>query len=381
MDENRWLPADHTLADGNHIRSLYVRGTSWQLYTTGEDGYALAVSDELYHRWLSLGWVEAGLFETTETAGKPVHVLNSRAGSQIASLAYGPYPHQRSQALSFVKALRRSLERMGQFRLESAIYIERFSLVLATAWEGTGSASVNQAAGKHLTGGLDVPLSSVSLVLQYAPYLTESDVNQFLDRLHLSRDEGAAGILTDGAAEAATVKSPRDRQPRKNGPFCLPGRPALEKFFREEIIEIVDHEEEYKRLGVGFPGGTVLYGPPGCGKTYAVQQLTDYLGWPVYYIDSGSIGSKYIHETSRKISEIFDQAAENAPSVVVIDEFEAFLSSREGSMGSREVHLEEVAEFLRKIPQAQEKRVLVFGMTNLLEWWIMPSCAAAASTI
>ena len=367
MKEDRWLPPDYTLGDGNHIRSLYVRGTKWQLYTTAEDGYALAVPDELYDHWLSLEWVEAGLFETAETDGKTVRVLSSRAGSQIASMAYGPYPHQRGQALSFVKALRRSLDRMGRIDLDDAIYVERFSLILSTAREGPGRLSVNQAAGRYLTGGLDVPLSSVSLVLRYAPYLTESDIDQFIDRLRLSRDEGTAGVLSEGAAEAAVRPGPGERRPRREGVFSLPGRPGLERFFREEIIEIVDREEDYRRMGVGFPGGTVLYGPPGCGKTYAVKQLTDFLGWPVYYIDSGSIGSKYVHETSRKIGEIFDQAAENAPSVIVIDELEAFLSSRESSLGSREIHLEEVAEFLRKIPQAQEKRVLVFGMTNLVE--------------
>ena len=38
MAQDRWLPLDYVLTDGNHIRSLYVRGVSWQLYTTAEDG-------------------------------------------------------------------------------------------------------------------------------------------------------------------------------------------------------------------------------------------------------------------------------------------------------------------------------------------------------
>jgi len=364
--DTRWLPMDMTLSDGNHIRSLYVRGGAWQLYTTAEDGQALAVDDALYTRWLSLEWVEEGLFEDVDVQEDTVHVLCARAGSLISSLRYGPYPHQRSQALDFVKALKRSAERMGSLALDDALYVERFSLILSTGEPAPGGATVNLAAGRFLTGGMDVPLSAVELVLQYAPYLNESDVNGMLDRLGLSRDEGAAGTLSSSSKQVtAPPKSAKARSGRKEGPFCLPGRPKLESFFRDEIIDIVDHEEAYRRMGIGFPGGTVLYGPTGCGKTYAVKQLTDYLGWPVYYIDSGAIGSKYVHETSRKISEIFDQAAENAPSVIVIDELEAFLSSREGSLGSREIHLEEVAEFLRRIPEAPEKRVLLFGMTNL----------------
>lgn len=367
-DNQRWLGIDQQLADGNHIRSLYVRGSAWQLYTTTEDGQALAVEETLYSRWLDMGWVEAGLCEDIPVGNNTVvHVISARAGSRICSLSYGPYPHQRAQALDFIKALRRSLDRMGVICLNNAIYIERFSLILPTEQTADKNISVNLAAGRFLTGGLEVPLSAVTLVQQYAPYLTESDVNLMLDRLHLSRDEGAAGLLISGTAEKADGKRKTDRVERQKGPFCLPGRPALEQFFREEIIDIVDHEEAYRRMGVGFPGGTVLFGPTGCGKTFAVQKLSEYLGWPVYYIDSGNIGSKYVHETSRKISEIFDQAAENAPAIIIIDEMEAFLSSRENSLGSREIHMEEVAEFLRRIPEAPEKRVLLFGMTNLLE--------------
>ena len=366
-DNQRWLPVDQQLADGSHIRSLYVRGGGWQLYTTAEDGQALAVRDDLYGMWLGMGWVEAGLFEDLQAAEETVHVICSRAGSMISSLNYGPYPHQRNQALDFIRALRRTFDRMGKIRLNDALYIERFSLILPTGKPEGSDLSVSQAVGRFLTGGIDVPLSSVEIVLQYAPYLTESDVNRMLEKLNISRDEGVSGVLEGSAAEKAVGKPASERGARQEGPFTLPGRPELERFFREEIIDVVDHEEAYRRMGVGFPGGIVLHGPTGCGKTYAVQKLTDYLGWPVYYIDSGSIGSKYVHETSRKISEIFQTAAENAPSVVVIDELEAFLSSRENSVGSREIHMEEVAEFLRRIPEATEKKVLVFGMTNLLD--------------
>ena len=126
------------------------------------------------------------------------------------------------------------------------------------------------------------------------------------------------------------------------------------------------HQEEYKRMGISFPGATILYGPPGCGKTYAVERLSEYLGWPRFDIDSSTIASSFIHDTSKKISEVFQAAIKASPSIIVIDEMEAFLSDRGMAGPTGTHHVEEVAEFLRRIPEAISKGVLVFAMTNMI---------------
>jgi hypothetical protein len=149
------------------------------------------------------------------------------------------------------------------------------------------------------------------------------------------------------------------------GAFELPGRPNLEAFFNDYIIDIVQNMERYKAFGIEFPSAIVLHGPPGCGKTFAVERLVEYLGWFCIQVDSSSVGSPYIHETSMKVAKIFDKAIENAPSVLIIDEMEAFLPDR--GMGSGPHRVEEVAEFLRRIPEASKNRVLVIGMTNRLD--------------
>ena len=109
----------------------------------------------------------------------------------------------------------------------------------------------------------------------------------------------------------------------------------------------------------------ILYGPPGTGKTFAVERLVDFLGWPSFQIDASSVASPYIHETSKKVAQVFDKAMENAPSVLVIDEMEAFLADRE--MGSGHHRVEEVAEFLRRIPEAVKNEVLIIAMTNRID--------------
>src|SRR5690606_12903592 len=83
-------------------------------------------------------------------------------------------------------------------------------------------------------------------------------------------------------------------------------------------------------------------------------------GWPSFQIDASSVASPYIHETSKKIAQVFEKAMENAPSVLVVDEMEAFLADRE--MGSGHHRVEEVAEFLRRIPEAVKDEVVVIAM-------------------
>jgi SpoVK/Ycf46/Vps4 family AAA+-type ATPase len=98
-----------------------------------------------------------------------------------------------------------------------------------------------------------------------------------------------------------------------------------------------------------------------------VVRLVEYLGWPCFSIDASSIGSPYIHETSRKVAEVFDQAMKSAPSVLVIDEMEAFLADRERGADTSHHRVEEVAEFLRRIPEAVKARVLIIAMTNRID--------------
>ncbi len=93
----------------------------------------------------------------------------------------------------------------------------------------------------------------------------------------------------------------------------------------------------------------------------------EFIDWPSYSIDSHSVGSPYIHETSKRISEVFNNAIDAAPAVIVIDEMESFLSDRRSAGSSSLHHVEEVAEFLRRIPEAIKRKVLIIAMTNMID--------------
>lgn len=180
---------------------------------------------------------------------------------------------------------------------------------------------------------------------------------------------GVDSPRTDLEGDAATMPKATpnsDEHRHEDGrAFALPGRPDLETFFNDHVVHVVTHRDKYRALGVQFPAAIVLHGPPGCGKTFAVERLVDYLGWPCFQIDASSVASPYIHETSRKVSDVFDKAMKSAPAVLVIDEMDAFLSERQA--GSDQHRVEEISEFLRRIPEATRNDVLVLGMTNRLD--------------
>jgi SpoVK/Ycf46/Vps4 family AAA+-type ATPase len=181
----------------------------------------------------------------------------------------------------------------------------------------------------------------------------------------LDRKSPTHSEKTKAAPANAKAEEAKRAAPERNKVFELAGRPDLATFFNEYIIDIVLNRDRYKALGIEFPSAVVLHGPPGCGKTFAVDRLVDFLGWPSFQIDASSVASPYIHETSKKVAEVFDKAMQNAPSVLVIDEMEAFLADRE--MGSGHHRVEEVAEFLRRIPEAVKNEVLILAMTNRVD--------------
>src|SRR3546814_8496259 len=133
----------------------------------------------------------------------------------------------------------------------------------------------------------------------------------------LFRSEPEAETAEEGASEGAKpqqrVSKPVAVGEQPLGEFSLPGRPNLEAFFNEHVIDLIRNEERYKALGITFPGAVLLHGPPGCGKTFAVEKLVEHLDWPFFSIDSGSIGSPFIHKTGKKIAEAFEQAVKVSP--------------------------------------------------------------------
>ena len=355
----QFLPRGHELSSNNRIKKKVSEGSNWQIYITNNNVYVLAVLPEVYRFWVTELSVPEDIFNLDET--RTYYVYSSEKNGMISSVQNGPFPDTLEQIESFSIAFRNITARNPNVNLGEAIFLEELRLLLPLP-NHAGYIDKGYAFGKWITGGVNVSVYSNTRINEIMTWLPNGALDYFIAK---------AGLDNSKVKNEVEQKKESERNldaPVLNGDgFSLVGRPELESFFRENIIDIVLNQEEYRRMGIEFPGATILYGPPGCGKTYAVERLAEFLGWPRFNIDSSTIASTFIHDTSKKISEVFRAAIESAPSVLIIDEMEAFLSNRGNAGPSGVHHMEEVAEFLRQIPEAVSKGVLIFAMTNMLD--------------
>lgn len=369
MISKQWFQRGFALFDDSKIKKLVSCDDDWQIYTTSFDNYILVVKNSLLRKWLTSGLINEKLFTKIDSNnGEEYYIYSSKPGYLISSVEYGPFPDTKTEAIAFASTLRELRKTIETLSFHDALYIEQCSILLPT-YTFTEPVDDQTVLGTWLTAGVKISTSSFRRLCKLLEWMSPKDVEEIINEGGFAADGQYLILPKQKDREMENESIIREQAPKvmHANRFSLPGRPYLEEFFNEHIIDIIMNEDKYKKMGIEFPSAMILYGPPGCGKTYAIEKLIEFLDWPSYSIDSGSIGSPYIHDTSKKIADIFDQAIENAPSVIVIDEMEAFLTDRNIGQSSGLHHVEEVAEFLRRIPEAVRHKVLVVAMTNMID--------------
>jgi transitional endoplasmic reticulum ATPase len=131
-----------------------------------------------------------------------------------------------------------------------------------------------------------------------------------------------------------------------------------------EMIELpLRHPELFKRLGVEAPKGVLLHGPPGTGKTLLAKAIASETNSNFYTIGGPEIMSKYYGESEEKLRNVFQQAEQNAPSIIFIDEIDSIAPKREEVSG--EVERRIVAQLLSLMDGMSTRgKVVVIGATN-----------------
>ena len=132
----------------------------------------------------------------------------------------------------------------------------------------------------------------------------------------------------------------------------------------EAVLWPLQHPDTFARLGVDPPRGVLLYGPPGCGKTFVVRALASTGQLSVHAVKGSELMDKWVGASEKAVRELFRRARDSAPSLVFLDEVDA-LAPRRGQSFDSGVTDRVVAALLTELDGIDPLRdVVVLGATN-----------------
>jgi cell division protease FtsH len=358
-----WLPLDTAINESARSGKVLSEGEHYQILDTkdGEKSVLLIQDDATWLIQKAKGNSQKDMLSEANVISAFsfnyerywIYIADKKLMPKPVSQHIGPIGTISDKILTLGNALAEMHGLFPEGVFETALYLEREKICIATEFDREAGTIANKKglATRLLVGAVMDTNLSPEVMRKLNPDLSISQIREFYSSFGI--DDQKVSL----ALENSSVGGPAG--------FSLPGRPELENFFREHVIDYFHRYKEYQRMGINPPNGILLYGPPGTGKTYSVKKLADFLGWKVFDIDVGSVGSPYIHQTSKLLKEIFDQAAESAPSIVLMEEIDALTGSRSSMTNDHKI--EEIAQLLRLIETASKQGILVIGTTNRFE--------------
>lgn len=146
---------------------------------------------------------------------------------------------------------------------------------------------------------------------------------------------------------------------------AVAGMIELKSQLTQNVVIPILQKEKYLKFKLSIPNGILLYGPPGCGKTYIVKRLAEEINFNFIELKHSDVASTYIHGTVEKIANVFKEAKQKKPALLFIDELDGLMPKRNVSMHDHK--LEEINEFLTHLNNAGKENILVVGATNQIE--------------
>jgi SpoVK/Ycf46/Vps4 family AAA+-type ATPase len=141
------------------------------------------------------------------------------------------------------------------------------------------------------------------------------------------------------------------------------GMADLQDRLQETVVEPLENPDAHEAYDLDVLSGLLLYGPPGCGKTYVTGALAGELGHAFIEVTPADLTSKWMGKPAQNVADLFDVAEANAPCVLFVDEIDAVAGSRNGMQSSEQ---QMVNQLLTELEDVGED-VVVVGATNLLE--------------
>jgi transitional endoplasmic reticulum ATPase len=224
----------------------------------------------------------------------------------------------------------------------------------------------------------DVPVDGLDLdeIAERTPGFVVADLTALVREAALRAAARASGdgkppVLTqDDLAGALTVIRPLSRSATQEvsvGAVTLDDvgdMTETKQALTEAVLWPLQHPDTFARLGVEPPRGVLLYGPPGCGKTFVVRALASSGRLSVHAVKGAELMDKWVGASEKAVRDLFRRARDSAPSLVFLDELDA-LAPRRGQSSDSGVTDRVVAALLTELDGIEPLRnVVVLGATN-----------------
>lgn len=144
---------------------------------------------------------------------------------------------------------------------------------------------------------------------------------------------------------------------------AIAGMEELKDLLQREVIDAILNPDEYSRYGLTIPNGMLLYGPPGCGKTFFAKHFAEEVSFNYMEVKPSTLKSRWVNATQENIGKMFAEAEENAPTVIFIDEMNELVPNRDNG-NVHEMSLGAVNEMLAQMDRTGEKGIFIIGATN-----------------
>ncbi len=178
-----------------------------------------------------------------------------------------------------------------------------------------------------------------------------------------------ASNLVEKKEEMAVTTVPQEEsiadgiQKQSGGGFAdVAGMEEVKSMLYKDVLFVLNNKEKADLYKLKIPNGILLYGPPGCGKTFIAEKFAQESHLNFMMVKASDLGSIYIHGTQGKIAELFTEAAKKAPTILCLDELDGMVPDR--TRTTNEGQAGEVNEFLGQLNNCADRGIFVIGTSN-----------------
>ena len=204
-------------------------------------------------------------------------------------------------------------------------------------------------------------------LLAIAKKAMETDINYRFQSAEAMLRAIEGDFSNEASHPSSSPPSPKveseSKDKKEEGGFNeIAGMDELKEVLYHDVIRALEEKELYQEYGLTIPNGMLLYGPPGCGKSFFAQKLAEEVGYNYVEVKPSELASIYVHGSQEKIGKLFDEARKNAPTILNFEEFDALVPNRDSHAGNHQSG--EVNEFLAQLNNCGKDGIFVIATTN-----------------